>query len=251
MKEISPFDGRRSYIIPGDVEETISFAAHHWIHTALRSIQQRGRFAVALSGGATPKAIYQKLLALWEQKGDEGLDWGKVHLFWSDERGVPPDHPESNYRMALESGLKKLPISPSHIHRMEASPPTLESASLYEQKIEKLLGKELFDLVMLGIGEDGHTASLFPGTEALKEEKRLVIPNYLPDKNVWRMTLTFPCIERSRKAVFYLLGEGKRGIVPQVLLSGQEGPFPASRVGTTERPALLILDRAAARDLPQ
>ncbi|MDE3047687.1 MAG: 6-phosphogluconolactonase, partial [Verrucomicrobiota bacterium] len=109
---LKSWDARRDYIIPGNVKETIEFATQHWIHSAERAIQKRGRFAVALSGGSTPKAIYERL-------STQKLDWSKIWLFWSDERAVPPDHPDSNYRMAMEF-FKRVPIPPSQIFRMIA-----------------------------------------------------------------------------------------------------------------------------------
>lgn len=233
------WDARRDYIIPGNTEETILFAVEHWLHSAQRAIQQRGRFTVALSGGSTPKAIYQKLAQNPE------LDWSKVWLFWSDERAVPPDHPDSNYRMAMES-FSRLPIPQSQIFRMKAEKEIEKNALDYEEKLHHHLGKELFDLVMLGVGEDGHTASLFPNTPALTLENRLVAANPLPQKNTWRMTLTFPAINQSFHSTLYALGAPKHLIVPQVLNAAIDSPYPASRIGTPDRKALWILDSSAA-----
>jgi 6-phosphogluconolactonase len=125
-----------------------------------------------------------------------------------------------------------------------------KNASQYEEVIKKELGTHLFDLVMLGLGEDGHTASLFPKTAALQEQKKLVMANHIPEKNVWRMTFTLPCIQRSQKVAFYVTGENKQAIASLVLEAAITSPFPASAVGTPEHKALWILDHAAARLLP-
>lgn len=239
---IESWDERRDYIILKSAEQAIDFATEHWIHSAQRAIQQRGRFAVALSGGSTPKAIYERL-------SKEKLDWGKVWLFWSDERGVPPDHPDSNYRMAMESGFGKLSIPPSQILRMKAEADIAKNAQDYEEQIRHYLGKYLFDLVLLGVGQDGHTASLFPGTAALGIENRWVAANYIPEKKSWRMTLTFPCINQSFYSVIYAIGSSKQLIVPKILDAAMISSFPASRIGTPEHKALWVLDSEAAKHL--
>ena len=239
---LKSWDDRRDYIVPGDAKQTIDFAVEHWIHSAERAIQQRGRFAVALSGGSTPKSIYERL-------GKEKLDGSKIWLFWSDERAVPPDHPESNYRMAMESGLGKLGIPPNQIFRMVAEKDIEKNALDYEEKIHRHLGKHVFDLVMLGVGEDGHTASLFPNTPALEAEHRLVVANDLSEKKSMRMTLTFPCINQSYHSVIYAIGAPKHIIVPKVLEAAIISNFPASRIGTPEHKALWVLDQDAARHL--
>lgn len=238
---LKSWDDRRDYIIPGSAKQTIDFAVEHWVHCYQRAIQQRGRFAVALSGGSTPKAIYQEL-------SHQKLDGSKIWLFWSDERPVPPDHPDSNYRMAMES-LQALHIPPSQIFRMHAEKEIQKNALDYEEKIHHYLDKHLFDLVMLGVGEDGHTASLFPHTTALQEETHLVAPNYIPEKKSWRMTLTFRCINQSFHTVIYAIGESKKLIVPKVLNSAIFSEFPASRIGTAEHKALWILDRASSAEI--
>lgn len=246
MLAIQSYDERRDFIVPGDAAETIAFAAEHWLHTAERSILQRGRFAAALSGGSTPKAIFEKIA----KSPTKSVDWSKVWLFWSDERNVPPDHPESNYRMAMESGLQRLPIPASQIFRMKGEGDLEQNALDYEAAIRHHLGKHFFDLVMLGVGEDGHTASLFPQTAALDVENRLVVPNFIPQKNAWRMTLTFPCINSSFSSAVYALGKSKQSIVPRVLEAAIVSPYPASRVGVHGRKTLWILDLEAGKFLP-
>jgi 6-phosphogluconolactonase len=235
---LKSWDDRRDYIVPGNEEETIAFAAEHWVHSAKRSIQQHGRFAVALSGGSTPQAIYAALKTA-------DLDWSKVYLFWSDERAVPPDHPESNYGAAMKV-FNELPIPKGQIFRMEAESNIEENAANYDELVGRILGKPLFNLVMLGLGEDGHTASLFPNTKAL-EATKLAVANAVPSKKTYRMTLTFPCINQSEHIALYALGAIKAPIIEKVLNAAIDSPFPASRIGTHEHKALYILDTAAAR----
>jgi|SRR5579872_7514853 len=246
LNKIQKWDDRRDYIIAGDEKETVSFAAEHWIHTAERSIQQRGRFAVALSGGSTPKAIFEFL-----SRNPSALDWTKVWLFWSDERSVPPDHPDSNFRMAMQSGIDKLPIPPGQIFRMKAETDIEKNALDYDEKIRHHLDKHFFDLVMLGVGEDGHTASLFPHTKALAIQNHLAAANFISEKKSWRMTLTFPCINQSSQIAVYALGRSKEIIIPKVLNAAIESPYPSSRIGTPDHKALWILDNQAGKFLVQ
>lgn len=236
---IQSWDDRREIIILPTEQETLLFAQEHWIHSAKRAIQQRGRFAVALSGGSTPKTIYQSLAQ------SKDIDWTNVFLFWSDERAVPPDHPNSNYHMASQTGLvKKVPAS--QVFRMKAETEIQKHANQYEEFLTRYLDKHLFDLVMLGMGEDGHIASLFPLTTALQEESCLTVANYIENKKEWRMTLTFPAIHQSLHSVVYVLGAQKKETVKKVLEAPILSKWPASRLGTTEHKTLWVLDEAAA-----
>lgn len=232
MAGIIKQDARRDLIVLEDTEAAIAFAVEHWIQCATDAIKRRGRFVVALSGGSTPKAIYHALC-------NKDIDWNDIHLFWSDERAVPQDHPDSNYRMAMEAGFKAL-VPTDQIYRMRAESDIERHAREYEAQ----LPPDLFDLVMLGVGEDGHTASLFPGTAAL-ESKKLIAANFVPKLNSWRMTFTFRAINESRLAVVYALGAAKQSIVQKVL-TDPKASEPVHRVGTTQHRALWIVDRAAA-----
>ncbi len=239
-------DQRRKVAIPGDSEITIAFAVEQWMEMAETAIEDHGFFAVALSGGSTPKKIYQHLSLLSEQ-----LDWSKVFLFWSDERSVLPSDSESNYHMALEEGgLKKLPIPQNQIFRMVAEEEIEANAKAYEDIILDRLGAHPFDLVMLGMGEDGHTASLFPHTQALKAKGRLVVPNYVPQKHSWRMTFTYECINRSNNICLYVVGSSKAELLEKVLL-GPLTPetYPSQLIGTESHPALWISDTEAGKNL--
>lgn len=234
-------DPRRKLVVPGDYNVTLAFCADHFSKAAQAAIKDHGGFFVALSGGSTPKAIFERLSS---PPYNREIPWSKVHLFWSDERAVSPESDESNYHMAMQAGLKNLPIPKEQIHRMCAEVNIEENARSYEMTMKRELKGNPFDLIMLGMGEDGHTASLFPGTQGLEEDERLVTPNFIPDKNSWRMSLTFPCLNTAHATVFYVLGASKRGMLQKVLQSGNQ--FPAQRVGTKERPALWIADEAAA-----
>ena len=239
-------DPRRKLALPGDHAVTLAFATDLWIQIANESIQDHGFFAVALSGGSTPKKIYERLCILEDQ-----VDWSKVFLFWSDERSVPPTHPDSNYHMAMEEGgLSKLPIPKNQIFRMVAEENIEENAKAYEDIILDKLGSHPFDLVMLGMGDDGHTASLFPHSQALKTKGRLVVPNFVPQKNAWRMTFTYECINRSLHMCLYVMGASKADILEKVLL-GPPNPqeFPSQMIGTPSNPALWIIDSEAGKNL--
>lgn len=234
-------DERRDLIVPGDHNATVKFCIEHFIGIARKAIADHGHFFVALSGGSTPKTIYEHLTRAPYQAQ---IDWSKVHLFWSDERSVPPDRPESNYHMAMEAGLKLMPIPPTQIHRMRAEDNIHKHAEEYEQIIRETLKGKPFDLVMLGMGDDGHTASLFPDTEGLKSHGRLVIANYIPQHQTWRMTLTFDCINQASNIAIYVLGASKKEMLAKVLSSSDV--YPSQKVGTKEHKALWIADEAAA-----
>ncbi len=239
-------DSRRKIALPGDPDLTLTCAVDLWIQIANESIQDHDFFAVALSGGSTPKQIFQKLGALQEQ-----VDWSKVFIFWSDERSVGPIHQDSNYRMALEEGgLSKLPIPQSQIFRMVAEENIEANAKAYEDVILDKLGSHPFDLVMLGMGDDGHTASLFPHTDALKTKGRLVVPNFVPQKNTWRMTFTYECINRSRHICIYVLGESKAEVLEKVLFGPfKPEEFPSQGIGTESNPVLWVVDSEAGKNL--
>ncbi|HEX4839464.1 MAG TPA: 6-phosphogluconolactonase [Rhabdochlamydiaceae bacterium] len=232
-------------LVPGDYDATLHFSVEHFINTCRDAIQDHGQFFVALSGGSTPKALYELLC---QPQYSEEIEWSKIHLFWSDERSVPPTHEGSNYRMAMKAGFEKMLLLPEHIHRMEAEEEIDKNALKYEKKIVKILNGQSFDLVMLGMGEDGHTASLFPQTDALHAKGRLVVANHVPQKETWRMTLTFDCINDAAHTVFYVLGQSKAEMMARVF--SEKAVLPCQKVGTPDNPALWIADQAAASLIP-
>ena len=241
------WDDRRDLIVPGNHTASVIFCVNHFVALAKEAIEDHGAFYVALSGGSTPKAIFEHL-TIHSPLAES--DWKKIHLFWSDERAVPPTSSESNYKMAMDAGLAKMPIPQGQIHRMNAEEKIEEHALQYEKTIQTTLGSRPFDLIMLGMGDDGHTASLFPHTEGLQATERLVIANYLPDKQVWRMSMTFDCINSARHIAVYVLGAQKKFMLSEVFLSQEDfNRLPVQRVGTRQHKALWIADDAAAMDL--
>jgi 6-phosphogluconolactonase len=240
------WDERRNIVIPGDKNTTIEFCVKHFLYCASEAIKHHDKFFVALSGGSTPKAIYDLLAS--DYSG--ALDWNKVYVFWSDERSVAPDHPDSNYHMAMNCGFSKLPIPSKQIFRMQAEDHLKENAALYEQTIGKTLLGHAFDLIMLGMGEDGHTASLFPNTKGLEDKNHLVIPNYIPQKDTWRMTMTFKCINNASNVVLYVIGDSKKETLKKVFKEKDPSLLaPSCKVGTKEHPALWIVDKDASADI--
>jgi 6-phosphogluconolactonase len=245
--KIESFDKRRDIIIPGNSEETVLFCTKQFIQIGHEAIEQHGFFSVALSGGHTPNAIFKEIS---QPSYAQALDWSKVLCFWSDERSVPPDHPESNYFNAMKAGLSTLPLLPENIFRMPAEKDIEENALAYEHLIRQKIPSLQFDLIMLGMGEDGHTASLFPRTHGLHTKDRLSIANYIPQKHTWRMSLTYECIHMAKTICIYVLGANKASMVAKALL----GPYdpdnlPVQKIGTPLHKALWILDTAASEQL--
>lgn len=198
-------------------------AAERLTQLAEQFIQQQGRFAVALSGGHTPEKMFQ-LLA--QEPYRSRLAWERIEIFFSDERCVPPDSQESNFRMAHEALIQKVPIPGDNVYRMRGEIDPNEAAIEYGQVLKEKFGDGGLDLIFLGMGPDGHTASLFPGTEALRETKHRCVANYVPKFNAWRITLTAPFINRAATVMFLVTGKDKAEPVRQVL----EGPSDPERL---------------------
>jgi 6-phosphogluconolactonase len=219
-------------IICRDANDLAQQAAAQFVSLAAAAIQSRGCFTVALSGGSTPKTLYS-LLATPEFR--ERIVWNRAHLFWGDERCVPPDHPESNYRMVHEALLSKIEIPPENVHRMAGEKDSDSAAADYEQELSDFFRTtdpaSGFDLVLLGLGEDGHTASLFPGSTALKETTRWVATAYVERLHTHRLTLTLPVINAAAQVSFLIAGESKSAIV-KALLGKDSNParYPAGLV---------------------
>lgn len=226
----------KDFVVLEGTEQLFRHSVKHLIATGREAIADHGFFYLALSGGSTPKNIYH-LLAQPEFRSQ--LDWSRVLLFWSDERCVPPTDSESNYRMAYDAGLETLPLLPEHIFRMHGESDPKQAGDAYDQLIQKIVPDGCFDLVMLGMGTDGHTASLFPHTAALQVTDKLATANYIPDKKSWRITLTLPCINKARIAVFYVTGDEKAQRVAEVFAGAK---VPAGLVEN----GLWFLDKPAA-----
>lgn len=231
-----------------DVQGLAAVAAAAFVQEAKAAIEGSGRFAVALAGGSTPKATFETLASDYGSPSD--LDWSRVHVFFGDERAVGPEHEDSNYRMAHEALLSHVPVG--SIHRMQGELPPPEAASLYEQELTSFFdGPPRLDLVMLGIGDDGHTASLFPRTPALDVDDRWAAENPVEKLGTTRLTLTVPALNTARKAFFLVAGEGKAEALREIL-EGDEDPrdYPAKLVRPVEG-ATWMVDRAAAGLLNQ
>lgn len=236
-------------VITPDPAELAREAATRLADFAQEAIASRGRFSIVLSGGSTPGALY-RLLA--EQPYREQLPWEQTHLFWGDERSVPPDDPGSNYRLARESLLDHVPIPAENIHRIEGELEADLAAHTYEKVLQDYFcgPRTRFDLVLLGMGDDGHTASLFPGSDALEEGERLtfaVEANY-QDRPARRITLTLPAINSARQVWFLVIGGAKAGIV-QAVLEGADKGLPVQQIRPTAGQLLWLLDAAAASQL--
>lgn len=234
----------RELIILPDADSLARTAAERFIALAKAALSERGGFRVALSGGSTPLPTYE--LLAHEQLAAQ-VDWEQVHFFWGDERCVPPDHPESNYRAARAALLDEIAIPLQNIHPIPCQHPPTRAAILYQEELEKSLGPgESFDLILLGMGSDGHTASLFPGTAAMAEQKRWVIENYAKRLNEWRVTLTLPTINRARHIMFIVSGAAKASTLARVW-AGE--PLPAGMVQPASGRLTWLIDQAAASDL--
>lgn len=224
-----------------DAEEVSAAAAREFVRCARTALAARGRFMVALAGGSTPRRSYERL---GEEPLRDQLDWRGVDFFWSDERAVPPDHRDSNYRMACEALLNGLAIEARRIHRMQGERGDLDAAAReYEAELARAFGTApegeppALDLVILGMGADGHTASLFPNTAALHETTRWVVSNHVPRLAAQRLTLTAPILNRAARVVFLVTGAEKAEALADVI----EGPADAERL-----PSQLIRPRSGA-----
>ena len=198
---------------------------------------------VALSGGSTPKLMFQILADQFREE----LSWDRIQFFWSDERHVPPDHPESNYRMADEALLSHVPVASTNVHRVRGeNPNAADAASEYEQTIRDVTKQSLprLDLIFLGLGTDGHTASIFPSSEVLHETERLVAAPYVEKFKSYRITMTLPLLNNSPSVVFLVSGAEKAQIVKEVLEG--ENKYPAQAVKPTQGELIWMLDKEAA-----
>ena len=227
--------------------DSLSRAAMDQAMEILRAaIAQRGRFSIALSGGHTPAKMY----ALWASKPyRDDTPWDRVHLFWGDERYVPHDDPLSNYRMTRETLLSHVPVPPENVHAVPTvSAPPDKSAEAYEADLRSYFGAAPeFDLQLLGLGPEGHTASLFTGSPALEEKERWVLPVTAPAKPAQRLTLTPVVLNRGRNTIFLVAGKEKREIVAALRNEPDSKPsqYPAARIRPAG-PVLWFLDQAAA-----
>jgi 6-phosphogluconolactonase len=234
-------------IIFADAPALVAGATDFIATEAAAAIAARGNFSIALSGGNTPKPVYEALAG-------KPLDWRQIHLFFGDERCVPPDDPRSNYHMAKAALIDRVAIPPGNIHRMRGEDEPNAAASAYAEEIKSALRPDArFDLVLLGLGDDGHTASLFPGLAAVSETERTVLACYVESVGMWRLTLTPPSINGARRVAFLVSGADKAIMIHRVL-QGPRQPvvLPSQIVRPGEKPALWLIDApAAGRLTPQ
>jgi len=244
----------RSIEVLATAADLFHAAAEEFVRTARTAIGAQGRFTVALSGGSTPKALYSLLAANYAD-----FAWNCVFLFFGDERHVPPTDPDSNYRMVHESLLTKIAIPAENVFRVPAeNPDAAAAASDYEVQLRRFF--ELrpgdrpgefprFDLILLGLGPDGHTASLFPDSAALDESSRLVVANWVAKFNTYRITFTFPVLNRAAEVMFMAIGADKADMLYKVLEGKSIPPLPSQRVQPSDGNLLWMLDEAAAAKL--
>jgi 6-phosphogluconolactonase len=232
-----------------DSLEQLSWAAATALEEQARvKVLGKKTFSVALSGGSTPKALYE---LLGSPTFSGRVRWANAHFFQVDERCVPPDDPQSNFGMILETFLESSPLPRENFHRMEAERPDRDQAAHdYAEQLARVLRPApgewpRLDLIFLGIGTNGHTASLFPGTAALDERRAWVVPDFVPELNAFRMTMTFPVLNAAAHVIFLVSGEEKADIVRQVL-EGPPGRFPAQSVQPTSGRLSWFLEKSAA-----
>lgn len=244
MKSVA-IDPRRNLLVFESEKEAISFCTSWFVEKAQEALALRPVFTVALSGGNTPKVFFESLS---HSKEALELPWEKILLFWSDERAVPPDHPDSNFGAAMHF-LSDSPFNKAKTFRMEAdSSDKSAAAASYEQLIQTYCPEGCFDVVYLGVGEDGHTASLFPGNQAVATTDKKVVSTYVEAKKSWRMSLTFPCINEARHTVVLAFGPAKAVILKQIFDSLENAELPATLIGTPSSPALFVCNQASALD---
>jgi len=227
--------------IVSNAERLAEVAAERVVALASNAIAQRGRFIMALSGGSTPRPTY-RLLA--ERRWSLMIDWSRVQLLWGDERCVPPEHPDSNYRMARQTLLDRVDIPASNVHRIQGERPPDEAAAAYRAELEAVLGpRGRFDLILLGLGSDGHTASLFPETASIGEREQPVVAVYVDKLKAWRITLTYPVINDAHHVIVLVSGERKANALARVQ-GGEE--LPAGLVQPAEGTLTWLVDQDAA-----
>jgi 6-phosphogluconolactonase len=216
-------------------------AAERFSALATQALTRQGQFAVALSGGSTPRATYELLAS---EAFAPCINWPRVHVFWGDERCVPPDHPDSNYRMAREALLDRVPIPAENVHRIQGELSPEQAAIAYQAELEAALGADgRFDLILLGMGMDGHTASLFPGTAAIHERTRWVVSHYVEKLDAWRVTLTLSVIDAARHVLFLVSGAAKAEPLARIRAGEQ---LPAGLVKPDPGQLTWLVDAAAA-----
>ncbi len=233
-----------------DLEALSLRAASIFASASRNSIAKKKRFAVAISGGSTPRRLY---MLLGSEAYRNQVDWQYVHFFWADERCVPKDDEASNFRTAFDALLSKIPLPDKNIHRIKGEEAPEKAARDYEEEIRRFFGGSEwpgFDLIILGMGEDGHTASLFPGSKSLEETVRLAIPVYLEEPRKNRISLTLPVLNNADQILFLVAGPSKAALLSEVL--GERGKkkwFPAELINPAHGNMIWLIDQEAAGKL--
>jgi 6-phosphogluconolactonase len=243
--------GRRDVEIFETAEAAGARGAELFLDAARDALAARGRFSVALSGGSSPVPLFR---CLAKEAPRAGIDWSAVHVFWADERCVPPDHPQSNFRLADELLLSKLPVPGAVIHRIPGEETPDEAARCYEAELSASFPDEeipVFDLLLLGVGSDGHTASLFPGMDLESFSPRKAVAVYVEKLQSSRVTLTLPVLCNAHRIVFFVMGAAKAGIFGEIFGGSGEAHYPAARVAASENHVSWLLDREAAGGIVQ
>lgn len=228
-----------------DLDGISNEAVKIFVNLSKECIASKGRFVAALSGGSTPKRLYE-LLASDKYRGN--VEWDRVHFFWADERCAPKESEESNFRLAFENLLSKVPVSAENIHRIKGEDGPEKGARGYEEHIKRFFGISVlpvFDLIILGIGEDGHTASLFPGAPSLDEKIRLALPIYTENGN--RITLTLPVLNNAKRILFLVSGQSKADVLKDILENTEKRKkYPAGLINPAHGDITWLVDRDAA-----
>ncbi|HEY6477427.1 MAG TPA: 6-phosphogluconolactonase [Polyangia bacterium] len=231
--------GIPNIVVAASLPALVAKAAEHVRAAAGAAIAARGRFRIALAGGSTPRALYPTLA--------QGIDWGRANVFFGDERAVPPGDPQSNYRMARETLLDPAQVPPANVVRWRGEDPDLDAAARdYEAALTTGASAPWLDLALLGLGADGHTASLFPGTSALAEEDRLAVAVDVAEMGTRRLTLTYPALCGARDVCFLVTGREKASALSAVV---EAGHLPAARIVRRAGPVTIFCDEAAASAL--
>lgn len=222
-------------------------AAHYFVERCAKSIAERGRFSVSLSGGSTPKRLYQLLAT---PAFSRNIDWKNVLLFWGDERFVPHTHEDSNYRMVKEALLEHVKIPKKNIFAMPTKGEAKDCAVQYEKIMGNALGKKMqIDLTLLGMGDDGHTSSLFPGTDVLNETKRFIKEVWVENKQTYRLSSGYRLINNSKEAMFLVAGAAKTPVVKHIFSKNAKIKYPVQNVNLEKGSILWMLDEAAMGSL--
>lgn len=263
MAESDVTSAQRQVEVFADPAALHAAAGELFVDSACRAVQANGRFSVALAGGATPNGLYTLLAT---KPFRSRVPWAQVHVFWGDERCVPPDDPRSNYRAGYELLLSKVPVPPAQIHRIPGEIDAGEAARGYEQQLRahfdtpsgapRFAPRARFDLVLLGLGVDGHTASLFPGGNAVGEQQRWAVAEYAKSAAMWRVTLTPPLINAAAQVLFLVSGSEKRDIVRALLDDASEASagrvrYPAETIAPLEGALRWFVDAATVASAPE